>query len=157
MPPESEDVLQFGQYRIDREQRLLTKGSDVIPLAPKVFDTLLVLVESGGRILEKENLLKKVWPDTFVEEGSLARNISTLRKALGENPDDQRYIQTIPKRGYRFIPPVRTVPSHSGVLDHRVGTHRDAVAVVPFLLRTPSEEDEFLSVALADSIIHRLD
>jgi predicted ATPase/DNA-binding winged helix-turn-helix (wHTH) protein len=103
MPPESKDVLEFGPYRIDREQRLLTKGSDVTPLAPKVFDTLLVLVESGGRILEKENLLKQLWPDAFVEEGSLARNISTLRRALGESPLDQKYIVTVPKRGYRFV------------------------------------------------------
>jgi DNA-binding winged helix-turn-helix (wHTH) protein len=103
MLPESKDVLEFGPYRIDREQRLLTKGSDVTPLAPKVFDTLLVLVESAGRILEKENLLRKLWPDAFVEEGSLARNISSLRKALGESPHDQKYIATVPKRGYRFV------------------------------------------------------
>src|SRR5450432_739600 len=108
MPPESKDVLKFGPYRLDRQQRLLTKGNDVTPLAPKVFDTLLVLVESGGRILEKENLLKKVWPDAFVEEGSLARNISTLRKALGESPHDQKYIVNIPKRGYRFVAKVIT-------------------------------------------------
>src|SRR5689334_7856562 len=80
MMPQLSDVLEFGPWRIDREQRLLTKEDNVIPLAPKVFDTLLVLVESGGRMLEKETLLKKVWPETFVEEGSLARNISRLRK-----------------------------------------------------------------------------
>src|ERR1700682_3924733 len=103
MAPESQAVLKFGPYWIDREQRLLTTESGVIPLAPKVFDTLLVLVDSGGRLLEKENLLTKVWPDAFVEEGSLARNISTLRQALGENPHDQKYIVTVPKRGYRFV------------------------------------------------------
>src|SRR5579863_7081513 len=129
MPKESKESLEFDAYRIDPEQRLLISGDSPIPLAPKVFDTLLVLVESGGCIVEKGELLKRVWPDTFVEEGSVARNISILRKALGENPDDQRYIQTIPKRGYRLIPPVRTVPNQTAVLDHRVGTHRDAVAV----------------------------
>jgi DNA-binding winged helix-turn-helix (wHTH) protein/tetratricopeptide (TPR) repeat protein len=103
MLPESKTVLEFGPYLIDREQRLLAKGTQVIPLPPKVFDTLLALVGSGGRIVEKEKLLKTVWPDTFVEEGSLTRNISTLRKALGESPDDQKYIATIPKRGYRFV------------------------------------------------------
>ena len=101
-------MLEFGPYRIDREQRLLTKERDIVPLAPKVFDILLVLVESGGRMLEKENLLGRVWPDAFVEEGSLARNISTLRKALGENPHDQKYIVTVPKRGYRFVAKVIT-------------------------------------------------
>jgi DNA-binding winged helix-turn-helix (wHTH) protein/tetratricopeptide (TPR) repeat protein len=108
MPLESKGVLEFGSYRIDREQRLLTKASEVIPLAPKVFDTLLALVESGGRSLEKENLLKRIWADAFVEEGSLARNISTLRKALGESPQDQKYIVTVPKRGYRFVAKVAT-------------------------------------------------
>jgi DNA-binding winged helix-turn-helix (wHTH) protein/Tfp pilus assembly protein PilF len=108
MQPELLDVLEFGPYRIDREQRLLTKGSCVTPLPPKIFDLLLALAESGGRTLEKESLLKKLWPGTFVEEGSLTRNISTLRKVLGESPDDQKYIMTIPKRGYRFVPQVST-------------------------------------------------
>jgi predicted ATPase/DNA-binding winged helix-turn-helix (wHTH) protein len=106
MSGEPPDVLEFGPYRVDRDQRLLLRGSEVIPLTPKVFDTLLVLVESGGRIVEKESLLKKIWPDAFVEEGSLARNVSTLRKAIGEGPHDQRYIVTVPKRGYRFVPKV---------------------------------------------------
>jgi DNA-binding winged helix-turn-helix (wHTH) protein/TolB-like protein len=118
MKPESLEVLEFGPYRIDREQRLLTKGSAIISLAPKVFDLLFVLAESGGRLLEKETLLKSLWPDSFVEEGSLTRNISTLRKVLGESPDGQKYIMTIPKRGYRFVAQVRhataTIESASG-------------------------------------------
>jgi DNA-binding winged helix-turn-helix (wHTH) protein/TolB-like protein len=104
------EVLEFGPYRIDREQRLLTKGSSITPLAPKVFDLLLVLAESGGRTLTKESLLKTLWPDSFVEEGSLTRNISTLRKVLGESQEDQKYITTVPKRGYRFVAQVRAVP-----------------------------------------------
>jgi TolB-like protein/DNA-binding winged helix-turn-helix (wHTH) protein/tetratricopeptide (TPR) repeat protein len=104
------EVLEFGLYRIDREQRLLTKGSSITPLAPKVFDLLLVLAESGGRTLTKESLLKTLWPDSFVEEGSLTRNISTLRKVLGESQEDQKYITTVPKRGYRFVAQVRAVP-----------------------------------------------
>jgi TolB-like protein/DNA-binding winged helix-turn-helix (wHTH) protein len=107
MKSESLGVLEFGPYRIDREQRLLTKGDAVIFLAPKVLDLLFVLAESGGRSLEKETLLKTLWPDSFVEEGSLTRNISTLRKVLGESPDDQKYIMTIPKHGYRFVAQVR--------------------------------------------------
>jgi len=110
MQPDSLEVLEFGPYRIDREQRLLTKGSSMTPLAPKVFDLLLVLAESGGRTLTKESLLKTLWPDSFVEEGSLTRNISTLRKVLGESPEDQKYITTVPKRGYRFVAQVRAVP-----------------------------------------------
>jgi len=107
MQSESQEVLEFGPFRIDRVQRLLTKGDAIILLAPKVFDLLFVLAESRGRSLEKETLLKTLWPDSFVEEGSLTRNISTLRKVLGESPDDQKYILTIPKHGYRFVAQVR--------------------------------------------------
>ena len=102
MAPQSSQSLMFGPYRLDRDQRLLFRGSEIIPLAPRVYDTLLALVESGGRVADKEDLLRRVWHDAFVEEGSLARNVSTLRKILGEGPRDQKYIITVPKRGYRF-------------------------------------------------------
>ncbi len=102
MAPHSSQSLKFGPYRLDRDQRLLFRGSEIIPLAPRLFDTLFALVESGGRVAEKEDLLRRVWQDAFVEEGSLARNVSTLRKILGEGPRDQQYIVTVPKRGYRF-------------------------------------------------------
>jgi DNA-binding winged helix-turn-helix (wHTH) protein/tetratricopeptide (TPR) repeat protein len=124
MTPQTSDDLGFGAYRIDREQRLLTKEREVIPLAPKVFDTLLALVESGGRMLEKGTLLKKIWPDAFVEEGSLARNISTLRKVLGDSPQDQKYIVTVPRRGYRFVATV-TAPAAA------VGAHEDPPITLP--------------------------
>src|SRR5204863_4967763 len=78
-------------------------------LAPKVFDILLTLVEKSGRVLDKDELIQQVWADTFVEEGNLARNVSTLRKALGESAEGRQYIETIPRRGYRFVAPVREV------------------------------------------------
>ncbi|HEY7307657.1 MAG TPA: AAA family ATPase [Bryobacteraceae bacterium] len=102
MAPQSSQSLKFGPYRLDRDQRLLFRGSEIIPLAPRLYDTLLALVESGGRVVDKEDLLRRVWQDAFVEEGSLARNVSTLRRILGESPRDQKYIVTVPKRGYRF-------------------------------------------------------
>src|SRR5262249_858612 len=80
-----------------------------VPLTPKAFDLLLALVERHGRLLEKDELLKKVWPDTFVEEANLASNISQLRKALGDGENGQRYIETAPKRGYRFVADVKKV------------------------------------------------
>src|SRR5215471_15490564 len=102
-------LYKFGDFRLDPEQRLLLCNGDLIPLAPKVFDTLLALVESKGRVLEKDELLKTIWTDTFVEENSLTQNISNLRKVLGEETNGQQYIQTIPKRGYRFLMPVTPV------------------------------------------------
>ncbi len=106
-------LLEFGNFRLDPRQRLLFSSGQPVPLTPKAIETLLLLVEAEGRVIAKEELLHKIWPDTFVEEGSLARNISVLRKALGESPDDQKYIQTIPKRGYRFVAPVASVAGES--------------------------------------------
>src|SRR6266850_1762741 len=101
--------FEFGGFRLDAAQGILRSETEEIPLAPKVFETLLVLVENQNAVLDKDYMLKRIWPDAFVEEGSLARNISILRKALGESPEDQKYIQTIPKRGYRFIAPVKSI------------------------------------------------
>lgn len=93
----------FGIFRIDVTERVLLKEKAVVPLTPKVFDTLLFLVENGGHMLSKEELIEKVWPDSFVEENNLAQNISTLRKALSEGAEGAKYIETVPKRGYRFV------------------------------------------------------
>lgn len=98
-------VYAFGPFRLDAGQRLLLRDGEVVALPPKILSTLLVLVEHSGHILGKDDLIKILWPDTFVEDGSLTRNISYLRKALGEA--EQQYIETIPKRGYRFIAPVK--------------------------------------------------
>ncbi len=105
----SAQVFEFGEFRLDTSRRLLLKNGEVVPLTHKAFETLALLVENRGRIVEKDELLREIWPDTFVEEGSLARNISVLRKALGEGPSDHQYIQTIPKQGYRFVAAVREV------------------------------------------------
>ena len=99
----------FGHFRLDPAQRLLFRGSEVVPLEPKVFETLLALVEAAGRALTKDELLSRVWPDAFVEEGSLTRNISTLRKVLVSDDNPQGYIDTLPRRGYRFQPAVERV------------------------------------------------
>ena len=113
MPLEEKKLYEFGNFRLDPGQRLLFCNGQLIPLTPKAFDTLLALVESQGRVLGKDELLKTVWPHTFVEEGSLAQNVSMLRKALGDRTNGQQYIQTISKRGYRFVAPVtiRTAPN----------------------------------------------
>lgn len=100
---------EFDSFRVDLDERRLMRGADVVPLTPKVFDVLLALVESPGRTLTKDELIDRVWSDTFVEDGNLNRNISMLRKALGEDSHDPHYIQTIPKRGYRFEGDVREV------------------------------------------------
>src|SRR5215510_12367985 len=96
----------FGEFTLDTDQRILLREGKPLPLAPKVFDTLLVLVESSGRIVVKEELMNRLWPDTFVEDSNLTSNILQLRKSLGDNARQPTYIETVARRGYRFIMPV---------------------------------------------------
>ena len=98
---------EFGPFSVDAGKRLLLRNGEPVPLAPKVLETLLALIENRERVLTKDELLKQVWGDTIVEEGGLTRNISVLRKALGEKPEDHQYIVTVPARGYRFVAEVR--------------------------------------------------
>jgi DNA-binding winged helix-turn-helix (wHTH) protein/TolB-like protein/Tfp pilus assembly protein PilF len=102
---------------LDPAERRLLRGREAITLTPKAYDTLLVLVENAGRGLDKDELIQRIWPDTFVEEGSLTRNIYLLRKALGD--ENGSYIETLPKRGYRFVAPLRQMglPDESVVVD----------------------------------------
>src|SRR5271157_3326876 len=95
-------LYKFGPFLLDPSERRLLRDDKPVPLTPKAFDTLVVLVQHRGKLLEKEELMKELWPDTFVEESNLAFNVSTLRKALGEEQSEQRYIETVPKKGYRF-------------------------------------------------------
>jgi DNA-binding winged helix-turn-helix (wHTH) protein/tetratricopeptide (TPR) repeat protein len=103
------EIYEFGPFLLDPRERILSCDGTIVSLTPKAFETLLFLVRNQGRVLTKDELLKQIWPDTFVEEVNLAVNISTIRKALGENPQDCRFIATVPGRGYRFIGEVRTV------------------------------------------------
>jgi len=102
-------VYEFGPFRLDLAEKALSKDGEFVALTPKAFDTLLILIEKGGRLVEKEELMKQLWPDTFVEESSLSQNIYLVRKALGEESQGARYIETVPRRGYRFTFPVREV------------------------------------------------
>jgi Tol biopolymer transport system component/DNA-binding winged helix-turn-helix (wHTH) protein len=103
----SKHFYEFGPFRIDLTERLLLRDGQPIGLTPKAFETLLVLVQNCRHVVEKDELMNRVWPDTFVEEVGLARNISALRKLLEGGPDQHHYIETIPKRGYRFRAEVR--------------------------------------------------
>jgi Tol biopolymer transport system component/DNA-binding winged helix-turn-helix (wHTH) protein len=107
---------EFGEFRLDAYERQLLKDGEVVPLTFKVFEVLLVLVESRGRILEKEELMQRVWADAIVEESNLKNSISALRKALGDAPQVSRYIQTLPRRGYRLVADVVAMPDESDTL-----------------------------------------
>lgn len=104
---ETGQLYDFGPFRLDAQKRLLLRDSQPVVLTPKALETLIVLVENSGRVMEKDELMSKVWPNTVVEEANLAQHISTLRKTLGESPGDHSYIVTLPGRGYRFVAEVR--------------------------------------------------
>jgi len=117
---------EFGPFHVDANKRLLLRNGESVPLAPKVLETLLVLIDNRDRALTKDELLKRLWGDTIVEEGGLTRNISILRKTLGERPDEHQYIVTLPARGYQFVAEVR-----------EVGGNREELEVAP--VPTPPE------------------
>jgi DNA-binding winged helix-turn-helix (wHTH) protein/Tol biopolymer transport system component len=110
----------FGDFQLDTARRILKRDGAPVALTPKAFDTLVVLVTRGGQVVEKEELLKEVWPDSFVEEATLAQNIFTLRKVLGQNKESQQYIETVPKHGYRFGVDVTELPQAQTVLFEKV-------------------------------------
>ena len=107
MSKQANEIYEFGSFRLDRQERLLVRDGATISLTPKAFDLLLALVERHGRLVEKEELFQIVWPDTIVEESNLSSNIALIRKALGEGENGLRFIETVPKRGYRFVAEVR--------------------------------------------------
>src|SRR5262249_53619642 len=134
MHPPVKHCYEFGPFRVDAVKRLLYRDGEVVPLTARVFDVLLVFITNSGRTPTKEELMEQVWPGNFVEEGNLTRNVSTLRKALGESPDDHHYLVTIPGRGYQFVAEVREVMDEerpnlrSNVMGNGVGKSIEAAA-----------------------------
>ena len=169
MNVEAQLSFEFGPFRLDLTERLLLRNGKAVPLAPKVFETLVILVENSGRIMEKEGLIERLWPETFVEESSLAQNIFQLRKALDDGGSHRHYIETIPKRGYRFAADVReVVESDAGVVspyptNGRVFSNEDqtsfavkSLAVLPFKSLGEQTTDEYLGLGMADATIIKL-
>jgi len=141
---------EFGEFRVDIGRRILLQAGNTIALTPRQFDTLLYLVEHCDRVITKEELMKAIWSDAFVEENNLNQSVSAIRRALGERRGDNRYIITVPGVGYRFAAPVKLVSS----VEHRAT--RGSLAVLPFKPLLEKERDEALELGMADSLIIRL-
>jgi TolB-like protein/DNA-binding winged helix-turn-helix (wHTH) protein/Flp pilus assembly protein TadD len=185
MSKRAEHFYEFGQFRLDPAQRILLRGGELVPLTPKVFDLLLVLVENSGRLVGKEELMSAIWPDTFVEESSLTKNISVLRKMLCGDPGSAARIETLSKRGYRLVGDVRreTVAGVEMVVRRRVrarlvtteefvegdseepprvrqlratGADVRTLAVLPFRTIGHNQAAEYLGPGLADVLITQL-
>jgi TolB-like protein/Tfp pilus assembly protein PilF len=141
---------EFGPFRVDTRERQLMRNGEVVPLRPKVFDILLMLVQNSGHILTKNDVMNHIWSDTTVEEGNISRTISTLRNALGERPHEHRYIETIPWRGYRFIATVKKIRTGEGV--ERI----DSIGVLPFVNVTADATSEYLADGITEGVITSL-
>jgi DNA-binding winged helix-turn-helix (wHTH) protein len=125
-PPGAKELYAFGPFRVDPDKQLLLRGDDPVPLTPKAFQILLVLIRHGQEVVTKDDLMMAVWPDTFVEEGNVSRTIFMLRKALGDSAQD-RFIITIPGRGYRFGEHIRVMRLEADRrIDIAVATHTAA-------------------------------
>jgi TolB-like protein/DNA-binding winged helix-turn-helix (wHTH) protein/Flp pilus assembly protein TadD len=111
-------IYSFGGFTVDAEQKVLLRDGVPVPLTPKVFETLLFLVENGGRIVKKEDAMNRLWPDSFVEDANLVFNIQQLRKLLGDNARAPVYIETVSRRGYRFIAPVVADTRSNGAIEN---------------------------------------
>lgn len=155
-------AYQFEDYQLLTEERLLLRNGSVVPLKPKVFDTLLALVRSRGQLVSKSELMDQIWGDSFVEEGNLTQYIFTLRKIFGENPSDHRFIVTVPGHGYSFVAKVRETTDEKDEphASHGSGSngHGRSLAVLPLKLLVPDTEPEkeYLGLAIADSLITQL-
>jgi TolB-like protein/Flp pilus assembly protein TadD len=143
--PDRPSILQFGPYRLDARKRLVWKGDTLLEVPPKAADLLAALAAEAGQVVPKDELLRRVWPDTFVEEANLSVNVSILRKALGEQPDGRPWIQTVARRGYRLLGAVRAQ-----------ATAPRSLAVLPFRSLGTDEADGALGLGMADALITRL-
>ncbi|HEY1265072.1 MAG TPA: winged helix-turn-helix domain-containing protein [Terriglobales bacterium] len=114
MPLKAKHIYLFGPYRLDAEEKVLLRQGQAVPVPPKDLETLVVLVERAGHIVEKDELIAKVWPGVFIEEGNLSRRIFNLRQVLGEGPDGRQFIETVPRRGYRFVGLVQEQATEDG-------------------------------------------
>ena len=154
MKASAASLYEFGDFRVDATKRRLLRLDDApVPLTPKVFDTLLYLVEHHGVVLDKDRLMEAVWPDAIVEENNLSQNISTLRRVFGESRGSHRYIVTVPGRGYRFVADVKTSPA---LANSPSNAPIKSIAVLPFKPLLIENRDSSLEMGMADTLIARL-
>jgi DNA-binding winged helix-turn-helix (wHTH) protein len=149
-------IYKFGSFSLDERERRLTCEGRQVSVTPKAFDTLLVLAQHAGRILGKQEMMERIWPGAFVEEATLTQNIFTLRRALGEDANNIRYIETISRVGYRFICGVEICDKEEPILVTAGGATLHTIAVLPFNPLIRCEEEDSLGLGLADAMVNKL-
>jgi len=147
-----EKIFEFGPFRLEAGEHRLLRGTQVVPVTGKAFATLHVLVQKQGSVVSKRDLMDAVWPGTSVEENNVDRNISMLRKALGDQDSGEPYIETVPRIGYRFVGRLKlAVPEPA-----TVSTERTAIAVLPFADMSPGRDQQYFCEGLAEELINSL-
>src|SRR5687768_16900620 len=153
-------VYRFGPFVLDVTDRSLKRDGVPVPLTPKLFDLLVALVENAGRLVEKDTLLRTVWPDVAVEEGNLTKGVFSLRQLL-EEEGGPRYIETVPKRGYRFVAPLTSAdaeqpPAVAPAASAAVLAPENSIAVMPFTDMSAARDQEFFCEGMSEEIINAL-
>lgn len=123
------EIFCFGEFRLDVRERRIWRGQSLVSLPPKTFDLLVVMVKEAGRLLDKDYLIRTVWPDSYVHDANLSVHVANIRKALGRTPETLPFIETVPKAGYRFVAPV----SHPAVQENQT-------PVIEFAISQPADE-----------------
>ena len=157
IPSSIDSFYEFGPFRLSKAERILLRHGEVVPTTRKQFEILLLLVENRGHVVDRERLIEEIWPDTVVEEGNLTTYISTLRKVLGEDTKGNQYIQTLPRRGYRFVGEVREIVSQDPQMvvreqvDSSIVGHKDEASLprTTFIEPNPLNKPRMLKVAMA--------
>jgi DNA-binding winged helix-turn-helix (wHTH) protein len=149
--------FRFGPFELDPVERLLLRRGRRVCVAPKLFETLLFLVQNAGRLVAKEALIRAVWKDTFVEEGSLTHSVSVLRKLLGQTSTGTKYIDTVPRHGYRFVAPVERIKGTSkrttaGGGDIRPPTLH-SLAVLPLVNLSRNVDQDYFADGMTEALI----
>ena len=164
--PHNNVNYEFGPYQFDLNKRELTRAGETVSLTRKATDILIILIAKAGQVVEKDELLREVWPDTFVEEANLTQHIFALRKALGDERAVPRYIETVTRRGYRFLGSVRVIENGNNHFPHAHpsvhprpevdGQNRPVLAVLPFINVVSDPELEYLVQGITDNLINNL-
>src|SRR5262245_42569619 len=164
MPHSNNLCYDFGPFRFDIALRVLTRDGEVISLGDKAAEVLLLLLRNAGYLVGKEDLMKEVWPDSFVEDSNLTQSVFTLRRVLGDDRLSARYIETVPRRGYRFVAEVKKIdvgPTSPQTGDDAEGGDNQTgpppkLGVLPFVNATGSDGLEYLAEGISDNIINNL-
>jgi TolB-like protein/Tfp pilus assembly protein PilF len=154
MPPTGGQSYRFGEFTLEASEHRLRRKGEEVPLRPRAFETLLYLVERHGHLVEKDELLERVWAETAVTEGVLTHCITEVRQALQDEAHNPRYLKTIPRIGYKFIGKVEKIASAQAPEPAKTGTY--AIAVLPFVNLSAEPENEYFCDGLAEELINGL-